>query len=250
MNLIAQVTQPHPKSYPISAGDHFGKLTVSGLGTLDKFGLKRWLCKCECGGETSTTAFKLRSGHTRSCGCSHADRVKARRADSVEPPPISGARYIALTKGLFAMVDEREYDRIVKRIWSARWCPHSSSFYAISNAVDENGKRHTVLMHREVLQAPKGVFVDHVETELTLDNRHDNLRLATKEESAQNRARGRNNTSGLKGIWQRKDSGKWCARVIAFGVVYWLGTFDTKEEAYAVYCEAVQRLHGKFARVA
>jgi len=32
------------------------------------------------------------------------------------------------------------------------------------------------------------------------------------------------------------------------GRIECLGTFDTPEEAYALYCEAAQRLHGEFAR--
>jgi hypothetical protein len=29
----------------------------------------RWLCKCECGGETIVNSLKLRTGKTTSCGC-------------------------------------------------------------------------------------------------------------------------------------------------------------------------------------
>mgnify|MGYP000409137109 CR=1 FL=1 len=49
------------------AGERFGRLVAispvkAGEGV-------KWLCKCDCGGETITTASKLRSGHTKSCGC-------------------------------------------------------------------------------------------------------------------------------------------------------------------------------------
>jgi hypothetical protein len=30
-----------------------------------------WLCRCICGTETVVTGTKLRSGHTKSCGCTH-----------------------------------------------------------------------------------------------------------------------------------------------------------------------------------
>ena len=48
-------------------GKKFNLLTV-----LEKAeGLKgiQWKCVCECGNETITYGYKLRSGHTKSCGC-------------------------------------------------------------------------------------------------------------------------------------------------------------------------------------
>jgi hypothetical protein len=40
-----------------------------------------WLCRCECGETTSTTTTKLRSGHSKSCGCLKAEAmsIMARR---------------------------------------------------------------------------------------------------------------------------------------------------------------------------
>lgn len=35
---------------------------------------RRWLCKCDCGKELTTTAYELRSGRTKSCGCQRAVR--------------------------------------------------------------------------------------------------------------------------------------------------------------------------------
>lgn len=50
-------------------GEKFGKLTVIDRisGTKDNRG--KWICSCECGGQTITTTDKLKSGKTRSCGC-------------------------------------------------------------------------------------------------------------------------------------------------------------------------------------
>lgn len=47
----------------------FGRLTVRERipGTKDSIG--RWICDCECGGQTVTTTDKLLSKHTLSCGC-------------------------------------------------------------------------------------------------------------------------------------------------------------------------------------
>jgi hypothetical protein len=52
------------------AGQRFGKLTAIRLGGPNKPGRsKLWICKCDCGGERTTSALLLKSGGTTSCGC-------------------------------------------------------------------------------------------------------------------------------------------------------------------------------------
>ena len=48
------------------AGRRFGKLTA--LRRIDKFG-SDWICRCDCGNYSVTTAHRLVSGTTKSCGC-------------------------------------------------------------------------------------------------------------------------------------------------------------------------------------
>jgi len=51
------------------AGVRFGRLVaLRRVGTYSN-GEAVWLCSCACGAETSTPAYSLRTGHTRSCGC-------------------------------------------------------------------------------------------------------------------------------------------------------------------------------------
>lgn len=40
----------------------------------------RWLCRCDCGNETSVIASNLRCGHTTSCGCVLREHHEARKA--------------------------------------------------------------------------------------------------------------------------------------------------------------------------
>lgn len=48
-------------------GQSFERLTVIKL--IEKENGIHWFCECECGGNTTTTGNKLKSGHTKSCGC-------------------------------------------------------------------------------------------------------------------------------------------------------------------------------------
>lgn len=57
-------------------GMKFGKLTVLSLGNKsNKGGGSFWICRCDCGNQCQVQAFKLKSGHTVSCGCSHSDSI-------------------------------------------------------------------------------------------------------------------------------------------------------------------------------
>jgi len=48
-------------------GRRYGMLTV--LRLTRRFGDRRWICVCDCGGRSILTAGSLNSGNTRSCGC-------------------------------------------------------------------------------------------------------------------------------------------------------------------------------------
>jgi hypothetical protein len=37
---------------------------------------RRWLCSCDCGGDTTTDTYKLKSGNTQSCGCLRRDTAR------------------------------------------------------------------------------------------------------------------------------------------------------------------------------
>lgn len=71
-------------------GQKFNKLTVIKL-DIEKMekqtDTKRkrafWLCKCDCGNDNliSVEAYKLKSGHTKSCGCLKSEKAKERIID-------------------------------------------------------------------------------------------------------------------------------------------------------------------------
>lgn len=60
------------RSIDIPAGTVFGRLTVIEPARTPA-GRRAMLCKCECGQTKIVDIAKLRSGHTRSCGCLHRE---------------------------------------------------------------------------------------------------------------------------------------------------------------------------------
>lgn len=80
--------------------------------------------------------------------------------------------------------------------------------------------------------------IDHINGARS-DNRISNLRLATVAENAQNRGMSRNNTTGYNGVFWIKQNQKWVAKFAGF----YLGLFETAEEAYAATLTKKTELH-------
>lgn len=53
----------------------FNKLIVVRYCNRNKHNQIQWLCKCSCGKETIVTTYKLKSGHTKSCGCLKIEKL-------------------------------------------------------------------------------------------------------------------------------------------------------------------------------
>jgi len=73
-----------------------------------------------------------------------------------------------------------------------------------------------------------------------------NLRLATRTQNCAN-ADQPIGASGLRGAQLNSSKSKWQAMIQHGGQKYYLGKYDTKEEAAAVYRRAVEDMYGEFA---
>lgn len=81
-------------------GDRYGRLVVlERAATHRKCRSAFWLCRCDCGNETTVEASALASGGTKSCGCLRKDLMSSTAVDIV------GMRFGML------VVTEREYSK-------------------------------------------------------------------------------------------------------------------------------------------
>ena len=148
---------------------------------------------------------------------------------------------IELPPGLFAFVDDADYERLNQFRWRAAPSPLGHTFYAVRRV----GPVDTIWMHQEVLGV--SIEVDH-RNGLGLDNRRDNLRAC---EHWQNRGNSRlyaTNRSGYKGVYRDARNGHWIATSCVKAERRHLGCFSTAEEAARAYDADVTMRLGEFAR--
>jgi hypothetical protein len=88
---LFEVTKKHPNTaycgrlcsgksrFSNLAGQHFGRLTAIKLAGKTEGGNYRWECSCECGKSVVVVGGHLRSGHTKSCGCTQGGWFKGKK---------------------------------------------------------------------------------------------------------------------------------------------------------------------------
>jgi hypothetical protein len=159
------------------------------------------------------------------------------------------AKTIPLTRGKAAIVDDEDYESIAKYRWHAN--PGRNQHWRAERTCRQ-GKKKTVLMHRQIMDAPEGVEVDH-KNRNPLDNRRCNLRLCTHSQNMRNMGRRKkfgSKTSQYKGVVKRARDSFWLARIRVAEISpesLHLGHFASEIEAAKAYDAAAQKYFGEFA---
>lgn len=119
---------------------------------------------------------------------------------------------IPLTRGLFARVSPTRYRELSQWKWHAK--RGRSGFYAERGVYVAGDNPEHIKMSRQILGLDAGDprMADHINGD-TLDNRDENLRVVTASQNAANSKHRKHNTSGHRGVFWHKASGKWCVRV-------------------------------------
>lgn len=142
--------------------------------------------------------------------------------------------------GLVAVIDESDADAVFAHAASWRLDRQANGTLLYARAGDG------IYLHRLILEAPRGVHVDHVNGN-GLINCRANLRLATSGQNLRNQRARTTSTSGMKGIYPRR--GRWEAKIVLNYQPIRIGRFDTPEEAARAYDAKARELFGEFARL-
>lgn len=150
---------------------------------------------------------------------------------------------IQLTQNQTAIVSEVDSD-----LNNVKWQYFSNDGYA-KRKFAVNGKRVNKAMHRVVMERMlgreliEGEVVDHINKN-RLDNRRENLRLASVSENNANRVT-KIGKSGFKGVTVKNS--KFIVNISFRYQTYYVGSFETAEEAHKAYLENAHLIHGQFA---
>jgi hypothetical protein len=154
---------------------------------------------------------------------------------------------VPLSQGRFAIIDADDADKVLQYKWTL--CERKSKFrpifYARRNHIVD-GVQHTIFLHREIINAPKGVEVDHKNGD-GLDCRKENLRLATKGQNQINRHRPPANKFGYTGVCLLPKNGKYFAQITFNNKKIYSKRFKTVIEAAKAYDEMAVKFFGEFA---
>lgn len=181
----------------------------------------------------------------KSCAQSYRNRLRVERV-APPPEPEPGVKFVPLTRGEFAKVDEADFTDVSRWNWCVSAPPKSHTKYAMRGRTDDerasSGLRAPIMLHRYLMGEPD-TEIDHANGN-GLDCRRANLRVAAHVENMHN-SRSRAGTSRFKGVSR---SGKaWRVVMRMHYKTIFIGKFANEEEAARAYDEAARRMHGAFA---
>lgn len=196
-------------------GRQFGDLTAVRRVENDRGGRTCWLCRCSCGQEVVVQAMRLKSGHTRSCGCK-------RYESAVNKRDLSGRRFGRLT----VLDPVKRGTKPTKLVWHCRCdCGCETDVYAesllrgITRSCGCWNKEQSMKMH------------DHMHyRDDTCVERLKRVQLDSTRSKA-----------GFRGLFITK-SGRYRVMINFQKKHYTLGYYETFEEAVQVRLDAEQVL--------
>jgi hypothetical protein len=155
---------------------------------------------------------------------------------------------IPLTRGMVALVDDEDYERLKDFKWQL-WEYGRNVSYAIRFEKMSDNTRKTRYMHRDILGLTDSrIQADHKDHN-GLNNVRSNLRACSGILNRRNRLSYKGSSSRFVGVSWHKRIKRWQAQVYVNGRQICLGYFNSELEAAAKRDEAATKHYGEFANI-
>jgi len=140
-------------------------------------------------------------------------------------------------------VDDEDFEYLSSFCWHA-------GGYAMRYAkrVQRGPKKKFVYAHREIIGAPSGSEVDHIDGD-SLNNQKTNLRLCSHRENCSAFHSRKRRTNLYRGVSWHKTRGQFIARIRVNYLTIFLGWFKVPEDAAKAYDIAAVKYFGEFANL-
>jgi len=193
----------------------------------------QWLCECQCVNKTIKQVLgeRLRSGHSKSCGClqrENASKYCKKTKKKYNTYNLLGEYGIGYTSDSEEFYfDLEDYDKIKGYCW------YKNAQDYIETRIGDTKER----LHRIVMNAQSKEEVDHI-SHIRWDDRKLNLRIVNDTQNAINKSLQKNNTSSVPGVlWHTRDN-IWEAFIGVNNKRIYLGRFSEFKKAVKVRKEA------------
>ena len=201
----------------------------------------QWYCECNCDLHIKfiTSGDKIKSGHTKSCGClaKELTRQRLKKYNRYDLSGDCGIGWTTNTNEEFYF-DLEDYDKIKDYSWYSQ--SHVDGYCSLETRNSIDGK-HIKMSH---LLGYKGY--DHIDRN-PFNNRKENFRQATIQENNRNKSINKRNTSGFTGVRWNEKLHKWIADIRIDKKSKHLGVYSDKEDAIYVRLKAEAKYFGDFA---
>ena len=150
---------------------------------------------------------------------------------------------IEITRSLITVIDNVDADCAI-----ISWYATKGGYAARTQKI--NGVKKVVYLHRKILERKigrslsGGEVCDHINRD-SLDNRRENLRVATLSQSVHNTSKKKGGV--FKGVYYSKYHHFWCAKIMVSGVTKHVGYFNSPEDAARGYDYWAMLLHKEFS---
>lgn len=136
-----------------------------------------------------------------------------------------------------ALIDIEDINKVKKYKW----------YLDAHGYVMHKGCNLRLKLHEYIFGKKKGYIIDHINRTKS-DCRKLNLRFVTHSQNNMNRDIQSNNTSGVTGVYFRKDRNKWMTNIQVNNSVIFLGNFDNYDDAVKARQNAEEKYFGEYRR--